>query len=74
VTRGGVTLGHLMIAMAIVEVIAVLWMARSVRPAEPGKEADQRRAMRIIVAASIVTSLLLIAFALLHPLFRMPIL
>lgn len=73
-TSGPVTLGHFLIGAALLEVVAVLWMARSVRPAEPGREAEQRRAMRIIVAASILTSVFLVAFALLHPIGRMPVL
>jgi hypothetical protein len=65
--EGGITLGHLMMAMAAVELVAVPLMARSVRRSNPDGTEDQRRAVAIVVAASVVTAIGLFLFGLFWP-------
>ncbi len=52
--EGGIRLGHLMIAMAMVELLAIPLLARSVRRANPDSEEAQRGAVRIVIFAAIV--------------------
>jgi chorismate synthase len=72
--EGGITLGHLIMAMAAVELIAVPLLARSVRRSNPEGSEDQRRAVAIVVAASVVAAIALFLFGLLGPVARMRIL
>ena len=71
---GGITLGHLIMAIAAVELLAVPLLARSVRRSNPEGSEDQRRAVAIVVAASVVTAIGLFLFGLFGPLAQMRIL
>ena len=63
---GGFTLGYLLIGVAIVDVIAVLMMARGLRD-KPDATDEQRRGIRTIVIAAFVLAVALCLFALFHP-------
>src|SRR3712207_7599722 len=46
-SEGGITLGHLMIAMAAVELLAIPLLARSVRRSNPQSEEEDRKSTRL---------------------------
>ena len=62
----GFTLGHLFIAVAIVDLVVIWRMSRSMLAADPGSE-DRRRAARIVMAAGLATSAALIVLAFVLP-------
>ena len=72
--EGGIRLGHLMIAMAAVELVTIPLLARSVRRSNPGSGEDQRRAVRIVVFAAIVCAVGLCLAGLFLPIAQLRIL
>jgi len=61
----GVTVGHFLIGMAIVQPLAMLWAARSLSRGEATPE--QRRGMRALVVAAFVLGAVFILVALFVP-------
>ena len=63
----GVTLGHFLIGFAILDVIAVLWMKRGFERSNPDATAEQRRGMRLLVAAAFALGVVTVLIALFVP-------
>ena len=61
--NGGVTLGHVLIGFAVVDVIAVLLIARGMKR----DDADQRRAVRLVVIAALLVATVLCLVGLFLP-------
>jgi hypothetical protein len=71
---GNITLGHFFILMAFVDLI-VMWKVTSRMRLDDDRLPDEkRRPAGLIMAAALIASGGLVAFALLHPLGKMPIL
>ena len=67
------TLGHVFVTVAGIDLIAMLLMVRA-RREKPGITDDERRALNIIVAAAFAVAIGLCLFAFFHPIARMRIL
>ena len=67
------TLGHVLVAVAGIDLIAMLLMVRAQRE-KPGVTDEQRRALNIIVAAAFAVAVGLCLFAFFHPIARMRVL
>ena len=70
----GITLGHFFILMALIEPLFVWKLLDGMRAEDDRKPEEERRPAGIIMAAAVLTSVGLIAFALLHPIGDLPIL
>ena len=68
------TLGHFFILIALVELVFIWKTTSDWRSEDHRKPEAERRPARLVMAAGVLTSAGLVAFALLHPLGEMPIL
>jgi hypothetical protein len=71
--NGPLTLGHVLIGVALIDLILMPLMLRSARR-NPDLTPEQRRGHRSILVAVVLLSAGLCLVALLHPIGRMPIL
>jgi hypothetical protein len=68
---GGFTLGHLMIAMAAVEIVVVILMGMSISRSNLDVAPEQRRPAALIVAAGIASAIGLALLGLYWPVAQM---
>jgi hypothetical protein len=67
-----ITLGHIFVAVAAIDVVVIWTMTRSMLADERAGD-EKRRAARIIMAAGVAASVGLVAFAVLHPIAQLRI-